>query len=152
MFVIFTWSVIVLFSFHYLFVLRSTVFRKFHEKRPRHWPNFSQSEYRWRTGGSKSSSCPCNNVRNLYYSHTHCSDYSFPFTEAMYMWKQRECFCLKTILVCFGGMAVTVPVFVPNRFGTGRSDRYANETLVQNSLSPKHVKNVYLFWLLTHTE
>lgn len=70
-----------LIDYAFLFVLRLTVFRKFHERRPLHWPNFSQSEYRWRTGGSKSFSCPCNNVRNLYYSHTHCSDNCFPLQE-----------------------------------------------------------------------
>lgn len=64
-----------------LFVPRLTVFKKFHERKPLHWPNFNQSEYRWRTGGSKSFSCPCNNVRNLYYSHTHCSDFCFRLQE-----------------------------------------------------------------------
>lgn len=39
-----------------MFVLRLTVYRRFHERRPHLWPSFSQSEYRWRTGGSKSSS------------------------------------------------------------------------------------------------
>lgn len=75
---------LVVMGFFYLAILllsRLTVFRKFHERKPLHWPNFSQLEYRWRTGGSKSFSCPCNNVRNLYYSHTHCSDFCFPLQE-----------------------------------------------------------------------
>lgn len=74
----------------FLFILRLTVFRKFHERRLLHWPDSSQLGYRWRTGGSKSFSCPCNNVRNLYYSHTHCSDMLFSFTGDKNIWRQFE--------------------------------------------------------------
>lgn len=81
-------------SYYCSLVPRLTAFKKFHERRPHHWPNFNQSEYRWRTGGSKSSSCPYNNVRNLYYSRTHFSDYSLLLQELCKSDSSRNCLCV----------------------------------------------------------